>query len=49
MLKELEKAVSGDVILATNSSSYRVTEITEDSKEGFRAAAEKREPVYTGK
>lgn len=25
-----------------------VTEMTKDSKEGFRAAAEKREPVYTG-
>jgi len=30
LLKELEKAVSGDVILATNTSSYRVTEITEE-------------------
>ena len=26
-----------------------VTEQTEDSKEGFRAAAEKREPVYKGR
>lgn len=26
-----------------------VTEMTEDSKEGFRAAAEKREPVYKGR
>lgn len=26
-----------------------VTEMTEDSKEGFRAAAEKREPIYKGR
>jgi len=30
LFKELEKVVSGNVIFATNSSSYRVTEITEE-------------------
>ena len=37
LFKELEKVVSDDAILVTNTSSYRVTEITEEMKKPERA------------